>query len=90
MLFTGLGWKEIPALPEFSEWTDFDSPKKILKGISVVSSCAPVYGTSSWPGWANNKLLQNFEAFKPAPPPPKKPAPEPMDLTSKRRIDLNE
>ena len=27
---------------------------------------------------------------EPAPPPLKKPAPEPMDLTSKRRIALNE
>ena len=91
MLFTGLGWKEIPAIPEYSEWTDFDPPKKILKGITVTTSTGPVYGASiPWPTWANNSLVSPSLFSEPAPPPPKKPDPEPMDLTSKRRINLNE
>ena len=114
MLFTGLGWKEIPAPPEYSEWTDFDSPKKILKGVQLNVSTTPgtkfkvsVDGesvpfklypgsvvTSSisipWPTWANNSLVSPSLFSEPAPPPPKKPDPEPMDLTSKRRISLNE
>ena len=62
-----------------------------IHSISVVHSSLPIYGPSiPWPTWENNSLVSPSLFSEPAPPPLKKPAPEPMDLTSKRRIALNE
>ena len=84
-------WEKVPPAPEYSEWADLDSPKKmILKGIMVVSSTGPVFSTTSWPGWANNSLVSPSFFSKSSSAPPKKQDPEPMDLGNKRRIDLSE
>ena len=79
MVYTGLpGWKYVP------------SPNKIMKGVTVTTSSGPVHVTSFYPGWANNSLVSPSFFSKPDSPPLKKPDLEPMDLSGKRRICLNE
>ena len=100
MLFTGLGWKEIPALPEYSEWADFDSPKKILKGVqlnvdappgikfklSIDGESAPfkVYSSSLSGLVTNSTIPYPWEAL----PYSSKPAPPPPKKPAPEPMDL--
>jgi hypothetical protein len=40
MVYTPTGWKQVPAT-DLTEWTAFDSPKKILKGVQLNVDAPP-------------------------------------------------